>query len=83
MTHEEIEKYVKKLDSKYPAYYYEIKNEGLSPEEVCLNYQQASPFNTPLKIIPIINRKGMKNIEKYGIIEIPLVPIKFVNLLEK
>ena len=83
MTHEEIEKYVKKLDNKYPVYYYELKNEGSSPEEVCLNYQQASPFNTPLKIIPIIGRKGMKTIEKYGIIEIPLVPIKFANMLEK
>ena len=83
MTHEEAEKYVKRLDNEYPVYYYEIKNEGSSPEEVYFNYQQASPFNTPLKIIPIISRKGMKKIEKYGIIEIPLVPIKFVNMLEK
>lgn len=83
MTHEEVEKYVNRLDKEYPVYYYEIKNEALEPNELLLNYSKASPFNTPLKIIPIISRKGMKEIEKYGIIEIPLVPVKFVNMLEK
>ena len=83
MLKEDIEKYIEKLDNNYPVYSYEISSKDCNEDELILNYRSISYFNTPLKIVPIINRKGITKIEKYVLIEVPTIPVKFVNVLEK
>ena len=61
----------------------EISAKDCSKEELILNYKRISSLNIPLKIVPIINRKGMTKIDKYILIEVPIIPVKFVNVLEK
>lgn len=83
MLKEEVQRYIKRLDSNYPVYSYEISAKDCSKDELILNYQRISPLNVPLKIVPIINRKGMTKIDKFILIEVPIIPVKFVNVLGK
>ena len=49
--------------------------EKINDNQFQLKYNRSTPFNEPLKIIPIINNNNFKTITKYGVIEIPVHPI--------
>ena len=49
-------------------------NEGLK-----LEYTRDSIFNEPFKMIPLISKKGMKNVTSYGLIEVPVPPIAIIS----
>ena len=79
MTREEIDKHIKRLQVKYPIDYQEVKKEKYNDHQFCLKYTRKNIFNEPLKMIPIINKKGLNKAESYGVIEVPIPPITFIN----
>ena len=83
MLKKDVLKYIEKLDENYPIYSHEITPEEYNNNEISLKYQSVSSLNTPLKLIPIISRKGIDNVEKYILIEFPVVPLKLVLPSEK
>ena len=79
MTKEEVEKHIQRLQVNYPIDYQEIKKEKYNDHQFCLKYTRKNIFNEPLKIIPLINKKGINKVESYGVIEVPVPPITFIN----
>lgn len=80
MTKEQINKHVERLEFNYPVAYHEIKKEKYNEHQISLKYSRINKFNEPLKIIPILNKKGFNKIESYGVIEVPVPPVTFVNV---
>jgi len=80
MTEEEINKHVERLEFNYPVAYHEIKKEKYNDHQISLKYTRINKFNEPLKIIPILNKKGFNKIESYGVIEVPVPPVTFINV---
>lgn len=80
MTKEEINKHIERLEFNYPIAYHEIKKEKYNDHQISLKYNRINKFNEPLKIIPILNKKGFNKIESYGVIEVPVPPVTFVNV---
>jgi len=78
MTRKEIENHVKRLQVNYPIDYQEIKKEKYNDHQFCLKYTRQNAFNEPLKMIPIVNKKGLNVVENYGIIEVPVPPIRYI-----
>ncbi len=78
MTRKEIENHIKRLQVNYPIDYQEIKKEKYNDHQFCLKYTRQNVFNEPLKMIPIVNKKGLNIVENYGIIEVPVPPIKYI-----
>ena len=80
MTRKEIENHIKRLQVKYPIEYHEIQKEKINDHQFCLKYTRENKFHEPFKMIPIINKKGIKNVTHYGILEAFVPPIKFINV---
>ena len=80
MTKEQISKHIERLEFNYPIAYHEIKKEKYNDQQISLKYTRINKFNEPLKIIPILNKKGFNKIDSYGVIEVPVPPITFVNV---
>lgn len=80
MTRKEIENHIKRLQVKYPIEYHEIQKEKINDHQFCLKYTRENKFNEPFKMIPIINKKGIKNVTHYGILEAFVPPVKFINV---
>lgn len=78
MTREEVEKHIKRLQVKYPIDYHEIKKEKYNDHQFCLKYTRANVFNESLKMIPLINKKGINKVDSYGVIEVPVPPITYI-----
>lgn len=79
MTREEIDKHIKRLQVIYPIDYQEVKKEKYNDHQFCLKYTRKNMFNEPLKMIPIINKKGLNKVESFGVIEVPVPTITFIN----
>lgn len=79
MTKQEAHKYIERLKEKFPISYHEIKKEKYNKHQFYLKYTKDNIFNEPLKMIPLINKKGMKIAESYGVIEVPIPPIKIIK----
>ena len=45
-----------------------------------LKYQRENILYEPMKIIPLLNKKGLTKITHYGIIEIPIVHSTFIRM---
>lgn len=73
MTRDEAKNYVSRLKLNYPINYREIKKEKINDTQFCLNYERISEMYEPLKIIPLINKKGINHASHFGVIEI-LIP---------
>ena len=80
MTKEQISKHIERLEFNYPVAYHEIKKEKYNDHQISLKYNRINKFNEPLKIIPILNKKGFNKIDSYGVIEVPVPPVTFVNV---
>lgn len=80
MTRKEIENHIKRLQVKYPIEYHEIQKEKINDHQFCLKYTRENKLNEPFKMIPIINKKGIKNVTHYGILEEFVPPVKFINV---
>ena len=81
MTRTEIINYIKKLQIKFPAIdYQEIQKEKYNDNKFYLRYERENILNEPLKLIPILNKKGINNITHYGIIEVPVLPSTIIKI---
>jgi len=80
MTKEQINKHLERLEFNYPVAYHEIKKEKYNDHQIGLKYNRINKFNEPLKIIPILNKKGFNKIDSYVVIEVPVPPVTFVNI---
>ena len=78
MTRNKVKEHIKRLQVNYPIDYKEVQKEKYSDHKFCLKYTRENIYNEPLKIIPLINKKGINKITHYGIIEIPVNPLTFV-----
>ena len=78
MTRKEVENHIKRLQINYPIDYQEIKKEKYNDHQFCLKYTRENPFNEPLKLIPLINKKGLNNVDSFGVIEVPVPPITYI-----
>lgn len=78
MTRKEVENHIKRLQVNYPIDYKEIQKEKYNDHQFCLKYTRENSFNTPLKIIPLVNKKGLNKVTHYGLIEIPIPPITYI-----
>ena len=78
MTKKEVENHIKKLQVNYPIDYQEIKKEKYNDHQFCLKYTRENSFNESLKLIPLINKKGINKIDSFGVIEIPVPPITYI-----
>ena len=79
MTRKEIEKYIKRLQTKSPITYREIKKEKYNNHQFCLKYTKENIYNEPFKMIPIINKKGINKVDSFGVIEVPIPPIRIIK----
>lgn len=79
MTRKEVNKHIERLKSNYPVEYREIKKEKINNHQFKLEYTRDSIFNEPFKMIPLISKKGMKNVTSYGLIEVPVPPIAIIS----
>ena len=75
MTRKEVENHIKRLQVNYPIDYQEIKKEKYNDHQFCLKYTRENPFNEPLKLIPLVNKKGINKVDSFGVIEVPVPPI--------
>lgn len=80
MTRKEVENHIKRLQVNYPIDYHEIQKEKYNDHQFCLKYNRENIFNEPLKMIPLINKKGINKVTHYGIIEVPVPPITMVDI---
>ena len=64
---------------KYPIEYQEIKKEKYGNNQFCLQYTKTNIYNEPYKMIPLINKKGMKKVDSFGVIEVPIPPIRIIS----
>ena len=80
MTRKEVEHYLERLKAKYPINYREIKKEKYNENKFCLNYEIEDNKYEPFKMIPLINKKGMKEVLHYGIIEIPIPEFDILHI---
>lgn len=78
MTRKEVENHIKRLQINYPINYQEIQKEKYNDHQFCLKYTRENPYNEPLKMIPLVDKKGLNNVKKYGIIEVPVPPVTFL-----
>lgn len=78
MTRKEVEDHIKRLQVNYPIDYQEIRKEKYNGHRFCLKYTRENMFNEPLKLIPLINKKGLNKVTHYGIIEVPVPPITYI-----
>ncbi len=78
MTRKEVESHIKRLQVNYPIDYQEIKKEKYNDHQFCLKYTRENPFNEPLKLIPLINKKGINKVDSFGVIEVPVPPITYI-----
>lgn len=78
MTRKEVENHIKRLQVNYPIDYQEIKKEKYNDHQFSLQYIRENPYNEPLKMIPLIDKKGLNSVTKYGIIEVPVPPITYL-----
>ena len=78
MTRKEVENHIKRLQVNYPIDYQEIKKEKYNDHQFCLKYTRENPFNEPLKLIPLINKKGINKVDSFGVIEVPVPPITYI-----
>ena len=78
MTRKEVENHIKRLQVNYPIDYHEILKEKYNDHQFCLKYTRENSFNEPLKLIPLINKKGINKVTHYGLIEIPVPPITYI-----
>lgn len=74
MTKKEVKTHIEKLQQNYPVYYQEIKKEKYNDKQFYLKYSKLNIFSEPLKMIPLINKKGIQKITHYGLIEVPILP---------
>lgn len=79
MTREEINKHIKRLQTKCPIYYREIKKEKYNNHQFCLKYTKDNIYNEPFKMIPIVNKKGINKVDSFGVIEVPIPPIRIIK----
>lgn len=78
MTRKEVQNHIKRLQVNYPIDYQEIKKEKYNDHQFCLKYTRENPFNEPLKLIPLINKKGINKVDSFGVIEVPVPPITYI-----
>ena len=78
MTRKEVENHIKRLQVNYPIDYQEIKKEKYNDHQFCLKYTRENLFNEPLKLIPLINKKGLNKVDSFGVIEVPVPPIAYI-----
>ena len=78
MTRKEVEKHIKRLQVNYPIDYQEIQKEKYNDHQFCLKYTRENLFNEPLKLIPLINKKGLNKVTHYGVIEVPVPPVTYI-----
>ena len=78
MIKNEIENHIKRLQINYPVDYQEIVKEKYNDHQFCLKYTRQNIFNEPLKMIPIVNKKGLNKVDKFGVIEVPVPPITYL-----
>lgn len=74
MTKKEVKAHIEKLQQNYPVYYQEIKKEKYNDKQFYLKYSKSNILSEPLKMIPLINKKGIQKITHYGLIEVPILP---------
>ena len=79
MTRKEIEKYIKRLQTKSPITYREIIKEKYNNHQFYLKYTKENIYNEPFKMIPIINKKGINKVDNFGVIEVPIPPIRIIK----
>ena len=79
MTRGEINKHIKRLQTKCPIYYREIKKEKYNNHQFCLKYTKDNIYNEPFKMIPIVNKKGINKVDSFGVIEVPIPPIRIIK----
>ena len=36
-------------------------------------------YNEPFKMIPIVNKKGINKVDSFGVIEVPIPPIRIIK----
>lgn len=75
MTREEAEQYVDKLSRHCPIEYVEVKKQKYENNQFRLDYINAEENTIPFKMIPILNKKGIKKVESFGVIGVPRPPI--------
>lgn len=75
MTREEVEQYVDKLSRHCPIEYVEVKKQKYGNNQFRLDYINAEDNTIPFKMIPILNKKGIKKVESFGVIGVPRPPI--------
>ena len=75
MTREEAEQYVDKLSRHCPIEYVEVKKQKYGNNQFRLDYINAEDNTIPFKMIPILNKKGIKKVESFGVIGVPRPPI--------
>ena len=72
MTRKEVEKHITRIRLNYPVNYFEIQKEKYNERQFCLKYERENISCEILKMIPLINKKGIHKVTHFGIIEIPL-----------
>ena len=82
MTKKEAQKHIERLKEKFPISYHEIKKERYNKNQFYLKHTKTNIFNEPLKMIPLINKKGINKVDSYGVIEVPISPIKIITELK-
>ena len=75
ITREEVEQYVDKLSKHCPIEYVEVKKQKHGNNQFRLDYINAEENTIPFKMIPILNKKGIKKVESFGVIGVPRPPI--------
>ena len=81
MTRKDAHEYIKRLQYNYPVIdYHEVPKEISTNNKFTLKYQRENILYEPMKIIPLLNKKGITKITHYGIIEIPIVHSTFIKI---
>jgi len=81
MTRNEVIEYANKLQIKFSVIdYQEIQKEKYNDKKSYLKYERENILNEPLKLIPILNKKGINNITHYGVIEVPVLPSTIIKI---
>ena len=81
MTRKDAHEYIKRLQYNYSVInYHEVPKENSTNNKFTLKYQRENILYEPMKIIPLLNKKGITKITHYGIIEIPIVHSTFIKI---